>query len=249
MASLLYPGNTLSQRVLQDAVWALETNLRLSPPQRRQTCLRLDGGFGTDENLDWVLRRGYRLLAKTKSGRRAGAWGRRVTDWQELIPQKRWAAIPDQQLQFCVPTRTLALRWLNKQGKLKHALLVTTDLASPVELLCQTYNLRGGAEIDIRADKQGLLLTQRRKRAWHAQEMLMLLNDLAHNFIVSFRQIALFDTPLAQFGSYRLIQDVFNIPGEVVFEADRLVELRLKQTHPYADCLAQALLRLWDHHS
>ena len=231
--------------MLRQAVWSLETTLRLSPQQRPQTCLRLDGGFGTDDNLNWALWRGYGLMAKSKAGRRAGAWGRRVQHWQELQADQRWVAVAPEQLQFCAPTRTLAFRWRNRQGKLKHALYVVTDMDSSLETVCQKYNLRGGAEVDIRDDKQGLLLTHRRKRAWHAQEILVLLNDLAHNFIGTVRRIALADTPLADFGPYRLIQDVFTIPGEVVIHDKRLVELRLLETHPYADIMAQALPRLW----
>lgn len=245
MASLLYPGNTLSEQVLQEAVWELETVLHLSSPQRQQTCLRLDGGFGTDANLNWLLKRGYGLIAKTKAGRRAGAWGRQVQEWQELPPGQRWIALAPQQLQYCVPTRTLAFRWRNRQGKLKHALYVVTDMDSALEVVCQKYNLRAGAEIDIRDDKQGLLLTHRRKRAWYAQEILVLLNDLAHNFIATFRRTALVNTPLADFGPYRLIQDVFTIPGEAIICDERLVELRLLETHPYAQIMAQALPRLW----
>lgn len=245
MASLLYPGNTLSEQVLQEALWRLETTLQLSPSQRQQTCLRLDGGFGTDANLNWLLKRGYGLIAKTKAGRRAGAWGRRVQAWQELPPGQRWIALAPQQLQYGVPTRTLAFRWRNRQGKLKHALYVVTDMDSPLEVICQKYNLRAAAEIDIRDDKQGLLLTHRRKRAWEAQEILVLLNDLAHNFIATFRTTALANTPLADFGPYRLIQDVFTIPGEAIIRDDRLVELRLLETHPYAQIMAQALPRLW----
>ena len=245
MASLLYPGNTLSEQVLRDAIWALETVLALSPAQRQHTCLRLDGGFGTDDNLNWILQRGYQLSAKHKAGRRAGAWGRRVQQWQPLPPGQRWVALAPEQLHFCRPTRTLLLRWLDTKGKLKHGLFVVTDLHSSLELVCQKYNLRGGAEIDIRDDKQGLLLTHRRKRAWHAQAILVLLNDLAHNFIATFRRIALLETPLANFGAYRLIQDVFTIPGEVVIRDEQLVELRLLETHPYADIMAQALPRLW----
>ena len=235
----------MSEQVLQEAVWSMETALRISAPQRQRTCLRLDGGFGTDDNLNWVLGRGYGLIAKNKAGRRAGAWGQRVQQWQELQAEQRWIALAPQQLQFCVPTRTIALRWRNQKGKLKHALFVITDLVSSLEIICQKYNLRGGAEVDIRDDKQGLLLTHRRKRAWYAQEMLVLLNDLAHNFITMFRQVALVNTPLADFGPYRLIQDVFTIPGEVVIRDERLVELRLLETHPYADIMVQALPRLW----
>ncbi len=56
ITSLLYPGNTLSQAVLRDAVQACERVLAIGPGRRPDVCLRLDAGFGTDDNLDWLLR-------------------------------------------------------------------------------------------------------------------------------------------------------------------------------------------------
>jgi hypothetical protein len=223
----------------------METVLRLSRSQRQHTWLRLDGGFGTDDNLNWALQRGYRLIAKNKAGRRAGAWGRRVQHWQELPGGQHWVALAPEQLPFCAPTRTLAMRWRTQKGQLKHALYVVSDMDAPLDIVCQKYNLRGGAEVDIRDDKQGLLLTHRRKRDWHAQEILVLWNDWAHNFISAFRRLVLADTPLANFGPYRLIQDVFTIPGEVLIRDEQLVELRLLETHPYAEIMAEVLPRLW----
>lgn len=229
-----------------EAVETLERVLGLRPAQRRQVCLRLDAGFGTDPNLDWLLRRNYQLCAKNNSGRRAGAWGAQVQTWQEIEPGRRWVAIPLQQLHFCGPTRTLALRWLDvRKNKFKHALFVVTDLHSPAQQLCHLYDLRGAAEIDIRNDKQGLLLTHRRKRLWHAQETLILLNDLAHNFLSMFRSTALTHTPLASFGPYRLIQEVLNIPGELIFDHEQLIEVHLAQDHPHSHVLLDALPRLW----
>jgi hypothetical protein len=244
--SLLYPGNQLSQYVLREAVYALEDVLNLSALRRKDICLRLDAGFGTDDNLNWALGLGYQLCAKNNSGRRAGSWGQQVQDWQEVEAGHRWVAIPKQQLVFCVPTRTLAVRWLDhRKSTFKHALYVVTDLQSPPTDICHLYDLRGGAEVDIRDDKQGLLLAHRRKRRWHAQEMLILLNDLAHNFLSMFRYLVLAQTPLANFGPYRIIQDVLSIPGEVFFEGDTLIEVRLSQDHPYSEILSQALPRLW----
>jgi hypothetical protein len=232
--------------VLVEAVETLERILCLHPEQRQQVCLRLDAGFGTDPNLDWVLKRNYQLCAKNNSGRRAGAWGSQVQDWQEVEPGRRWVATPIQQLHFCVPTRTLALRWLDvRKNKFKHALFVVTDLCTPALELCHRYDLRRAAEIDIRDDKQGLLLTHRRKRLWHAQEMLILLNDLAHNFLSMFHTTVLVHTPLASFGIYRLIQEVLNIPGELLFDHDQLIEVRLAQDHPHSQVLLDALPRLW----
>ena len=75
--------------------------------------------------------------------------------------------------------------------------------------------------------------------------MLLLLNDLAHNFLSMFRHRVLVDTPIANYGPYRLIRDVFTIPGWALVQNDRLVELRLAGSHPLAPILADVLLRLW----
>jgi hypothetical protein len=243
---LLYPGNQLSQYVLRDAIFTLERVLNLSCEHRKDICLRMDAGFGTDDRLDWVLGLGYQVCAKNNSGRRAGAWGQQIQTWQEVEAGHRWVGIPQQQLSFCAPTRTIAVRWLDhRKNTFKHALFVVTDLHSSLPDICRTYDLRGGAEIDIRDDKQGLLLTHRRKRLWHAQEMLILLNDLAHNFLSMLRYRILADTPLSELGTYRLIQDVLNVPGEIEFDGDQLVEVRLSQDHPYAEALLNALPKLW----
>jgi hypothetical protein len=246
IGSLLYPGNQLSQYALQDAIYTLEHALNISASHRKNICLRLDAGFGTDERLNWALGLGYQLCAKNNSGRRAGTWGQQIQNWQEVEAGHRWVGIPEQQLSFCVPTRTLAVRWLDHhKNSFKHALFVVTDLHSSPLAICRMYDLRGGAEIDIRDDKQGLLLTHRRKRLWHAQEILILLNDLAHNFLSMFRYIILADSPLSDLGPYRLIQDVLSVPGEIEFDGNQLVEVRLSQDHPYAKNLLEALPRLW----
>jgi hypothetical protein len=246
VGSWLYPGNTLSQHVLQTSLWQLEHTLGLNWWHRQHTCIRIDAGFGTDANLNDLLKQGYLLVAKNQSGRRAGAWGERVEAWTTLVPNRRWVALPEQQIQFCRPTRTIAVRWLNQQGKLKHALYVVTDLTSSIVDVAHLYDLRGGLEVDIREDKQGLLLSHRRKRQWHAQEMLVLLNDLAHNFLIAFRRQVLADTPLANFGLYRLVQDVLTIPGQAAFDDHGFVtDLQLLKSHPYAEILADVLPRLW----
>jgi hypothetical protein len=243
---LLYPGNTLSQNVLQDAVGQMERVLGIAAGQRRSICLRMDAGFGTDNNLAWTLKQGYQMIAKNNSGRRAYAWSQHIVEWHEIKAAHRWIALPKEQLRFALPTRTLAVRWLDREKKrFKHALYVTTDLHSPLAEIAHRYDLRGGFEVNIRDDKQGLLLTHRRKRQWHAQEVLVLLNDLAHNFLSAFRSRVLIGTPLEAYGPYRLIQEVLSIPGKAILQGDRLVGLGLLQSHPHAAILADVLPRLW----
>jgi hypothetical protein len=42
-----------------------------------------------------------------------------------------------------------------------------------------------------------------------------------------------------------LIQEVLNIPGELIFEGDCLSEVHFSQDHPYSKVLLEALPRLW----
>jgi len=66
---------------MMPAVLNTETSLDLAKEHRKQTVYRLDGGSGTDENLIWLLNRGYQILAKGYSGKRANVWARSVSRW------------------------------------------------------------------------------------------------------------------------------------------------------------------------
>jgi hypothetical protein len=70
----------------------MERVLGLTLAQRRRTVLRLDGGFGTDANLNWALWQGYQVLAKGYSGKRANAFARAVPRWEALRAGERWMA-------------------------------------------------------------------------------------------------------------------------------------------------------------
>lgn len=232
--------------MLAESLCHLEETLNLTWQHRKRVCIRIDAGFGTDANLNWLLRQGYQLIAKSHSGRRAGTWGARVQEWTTIEHNRRWVALPEQQLSFCRPTRTVAVRWRNRRNQLKHALYVVTDMSQPIATIAHLYDLRAGLEVDIREDKQGLLLSLRRKRQLYAQEMLCLLNDLAHNFLVALRSSLLADTPLAGFGLYRLVHDVLTVPGNVTFDEQGFItHMQLLRSHPYAGILAAVLPKLW----
>jgi hypothetical protein len=104
------------------------------------------------------------------------------------------------------------------------------------------YDYRGGgAETQFKADKQGLFLAKRTKRAFVAQEMLILLAQLAHNVLIWTRN-GLPETPpaLRRLGILRLVRDVFAIPGRVQRDArGRVCTILLNQHCPYAAALVQ----------
>ena len=245
IASLLYPGSQTSLKSLQPAVLTMERVLYLDPARQRNILLRLDGGFGSDDNLAWVLNRRYQLIAKGFSGKRAAAYARRVKKWTKIRPGERWVARSPVQIAFPVSTQTVIVRWLTEKRQFRHALYISTDIdATPVEV-AKSYDGRGAGEVEIQADIDGLLLRRRRKRSFAAQEMLVLLDDLAHNWLAWFYNWVLKDSPFKDFGPKRIIRDLMTIPGEAEISNDQLVELRLKASHPYAQAMADALKRLW----
>ena len=77
--SKLYPGNTNSCEVLKETITEVERVLGSSRYKRQRTLVRLDGGFGTDENIEWLCSCGYQFVLKGYGGGRTMggcvAWG------------------------------------------------------------------------------------------------------------------------------------------------------------------------------
>jgi hypothetical protein len=88
-------------------------------------------------------------------------------------------------------------------------------------------------------DKQGLFLAKRNKRAFAAQEILVLLAQLAHNLLIWMR----YALPEAQqhLGILRLVRDVWAISGKIELDMQgRVLSITLNQRYPFAATLVQA---------
>ena len=240
----LFEGNTLTMHCLQRAVLAVESSFDLGPAERKRTLYRLDGGAGTDENLRWLLARGYQVLAKGFSGKRANAFAARVLRWDPYDSHCYLGrVIPTFDLGRSIDV-LVKKRW--HKGKWKHSYYVTT-LAFPSKLaFMDRYYLRGGAEVEqFRSDKSGLHLSARRKHRFTAQKALVLLTDLTHNLLSDFRYRGLTHSPFAQWGLVRIVRDLLAVPGRLYFQADQLKRIELLETHPYADALIICLERYY----
>lgn len=98
------------------------------------------------------------------------------------------------------------------------------------------YNLRGGAEVEqFREDKGGLYLSARRKRTFPAQKTLILLTDLTHNLLADFRHRGLTGSTFANWGLKRIVRDLLQMPGLLIFEGAELKRIEFLATHPYAE--------------
>ncbi len=122
---------------------------------------------------------------------------------------------------------------------------ITTCCNLSLPEIVARYDQRGAAEVEIQADKAGLLLARRRKHHLPAQSMLVLLDDLAHNLLALFHAEALVGSRFADFGPKRIVRDLLSIPAEVQIEHDELCALRLQAGHPYAHDMATCLAQWW----
>jgi hypothetical protein len=242
----LYPGNQHSSPTYIPLVRALDAYLAVAPAAKRRVILRSDSGFGADANINYALRHGWHVVTKGSGGRRPKAIVGRVADdaWYELRANDRWVARVSDPPAYARPVQYLALRWRTQKGELRYATVICSVLEwSMVEVIGQ-YDARGACETEIQADKGGLKLCRRRKKQQAAQEALILLTDLAHNLLAWLAPWMWPSGQLASFGTTQLIDDVLAIPGRLIFQHERLVEVQLNALHPYAAEAARGLERL-----
>lgn len=211
--------------------------------------MRTDAGFGGDDKVNRALEGHWQVLTKGKGGRRPNSYAARIApdEWQ-VAGYNRWLAPAVRPVQYRKPTRHLVLRWLTPGGLFKYATLVSSVTQWSDQTLLDFYDDRGRCETEIQSDKGGLKMEKRRKRHLYAQEALILLTDLAHN-LLAWTSNWMFPpgTPLAGFGTTRLIEDVFTISGRLLFEDGHLHEIQLNKDHPYAQETQLGLIRLLEH--
>ena len=252
----LYSGRTQLNRSLQELVAAAESVLNLNRGFRKRTILRIDGGGGNDADINQLLTDGYKLLVKVGHWRRVEKLVATVATWHvDPKDPKRQAGWVTKPFAYDQPTRQLAVRCQTKKGKWRTAILVFNlnddqlrwlneqgkrPFSPPIDPLWQAvyaYDLRGGAvETAIKGSKQGLGITKRNKKSFHAQEMLLLLGQLAYNVTCWVRNgLASCQARLRQFGMLRMIRDAFHVSGFLVFNADsHIVQISLNQAHELA---------------
>jgi hypothetical protein len=259
----LYPGNTRLRESLYELVEATEETLALDEGRRARTVIRVDGGGGTDRQINWLLARGYQVMTKVHNWQRSVKLAKSVKQWyqdpQHPSREVGWVETPHA---YVRPTRQVAIRKRKKDGRWNYRILVFTlsnevlfalnHRSQPTSrrerrtlyAAVHHYDLRGGGvETAIRASKQGLGMTKRNKRRFCAQEMLCLLAQLAYNVLTWVHSDTTARTPkLCQFGKLRLLRDVFQIPGRITLDKQgRILEIALNQAHPYAAAFVQSM--------
>jgi hypothetical protein len=231
----LYRGRAHLESKLEELIIATEETLALNKRQRQRTLLRIDGAGGSDRFINWVLEKGFGILTKVQSWKRSRKLAATVKEWhvdpRDDGREVGWVTAPHP---YSRATRQLAVRKRNKKGKWLYSVLVTSLPPQSLRWLAQqptprqlpdtdqtmwaflhAYDRRGGGvETSIRESKQALGLNKRNKRRFTAQEMLVLLTQLAHNVLIWFRQaMTAVNAKWRTYGLLRLVRDFLRMRG------------------------------------
>lgn len=241
--SKLHPGNTNSCEVLKQTMNEVERVLGSSPHKRQRTLIRLDGGFGTDENVEWLCTWGYQFVVKGYGGGRAGKLARSVVEdaWHEGPTTGQLLAIPTQEEapRYSRKTKTVLRRWKDAKGKLYTDYLLSTLTDLTADQIAKLYDERAGMESGIKGDKRGLGIENRRKKSFFAQEALVLLAQLSHNLLAYFKEWLLGATDARKLGMERLLREVLAMPAEARrTRRGTKLSLKVPELHPWAQALA-----------
>lgn len=263
----LFDGKTQLTSALQPLIQAAEGVLELSKAKRERTIVRIDAGGGSLGAVNWLLSRGYVVLAKDYSSERSATLAASVSKWYDdpKLPERQvgWVRVPPREY-VCEVVR-LAVRCRKANGQWGYGVLIAPlDLAPILALLgphgvapqtdaarllayVYAYDRRGGGvETALRDDKQGLGLTKRNKKRFEAQQLLTMLGTLAHNVIVWARLwLSVQQGKVAHYGMVRMVRDVFHITGQIGLDArGHVVEIVLNQAAPLVRGIVKALQTL-----
>jgi hypothetical protein len=235
----LYPGNTSLSSVMAMVVQEAEDVLNLSPEHRPRVLIRIDAAGGGEARIDWLLEQDYLVHIKMFSWKRAANLARSVVVWYPSPDHPhREAGLVRHPYPFARPTIQIAVRSAKARGGWSYHVIVSSlapeqavvlagkppETASQVDALIHAYtdvydDRSGPMEHSFGEDHQGLPLCKRHRRAFVAQEMMLLLLALAHNTLIWSREWLASGYPqVRDLGILRLVRDIMQVPGLVAFD-------------------------------
>ena len=134
--------------------------------------------------LNWLLSRGYQVVAKISHSGRVRKLRQAVGPWQPTSSPGREIAAVLHPHRFCRATRQWVIRTPKDKGGYQYAVLVTTLTDLEPAALADAYDGRATIESSFCQDKQALGLVTRQQRRWEAQQMVLLLARLAHHLLL-----------------------------------------------------------------
>ncbi|HSH80755.1 MAG TPA: hypothetical protein VLA19_19680 [Herpetosiphonaceae bacterium] len=114
----LLPGTDQLAKALRPLVEATEQVLALAEVRRARTLIRVDAGGGSVGDINWLLGRGYQVLAKEYSGKRAHKLAATVTEWVDdpQVPGRQVGWVPGAAPEYVRPVQRIAVRCRKKNG-------------------------------------------------------------------------------------------------------------------------------------
>ena len=241
--------------------------------KRERTIVRMDSGGGTIADINWALKRGYRIYCKDYSAQRARKLAEEVERWvpDPQVEGREVGLVTTVTTEYVCPVTRVAVRCRKNNGQWGYGVLISAlsneevmgqmrqskggrrhmerlrgvEKAAPEDAVLLAYvyfydERGGGVETEIKEDKQGLGMTKRNKKRFAAQQMVVQLGALAHNVTVwTRRELSKLCPKLEKYGILRLIRDVFQISGKIVFDAAaRVTQIVLNE----ADSIARAAI-------
>jgi hypothetical protein len=177
-------------------------------------------------------------------------------------PSREFAWL-DANASYCKEVRRLAVRCHKNNGQWAVGVMVCTltpaqvakelgiklDFNNEAQIMrayAQLYDQRGGGvETEFKEDKQALGINKRNKKSFLAQQLVMLLNSLAHNILIWVRfHIGQSEPTLASLGLLRLVRDVLHITGFIVTDLyQQILSITFNMASPWASKLANSFQR------
>jgi Transposase DDE domain group 1 len=245
----LLRGAASAVPALKTALNEVETRLGWTRERRQQIVLRLDGGCGTTEVLNWLLSRGYQVVAKISHSGRGRKVRQALGPWQPTSSPGREIAAVLHPHRFCRATRQWVIRTPKDKEGYQYAVLVMTLPDLEPTALADAYDGRAMIEATFCQDKQALGLATRRQRRWEAQQMVLLLARLAHHLLLWGKQwlsrVPATRRRLQGYGLVRLLRDVWAVPGIIRWRRGWMVSVRFSPLHPLATPLQASFSALF----
>jgi Transposase DDE domain group 1 len=245
----LLRGKETAVPALKSALQEVESRLGWTRERRAQIVVRLDGGFGTTEVLNWLLSRGYQVVAKISNRSRVQKLRQAIGPWQPTSSPGREMAAVLRPHRCCRTTRQWVIRTPKEQGGYQYAVVLTTLADLEPATVADAYDGRAMIEATFCQDKQALGLVKRRQHKWEAQQMVLLLARLAHHILLwSKRWLSRVPTTrrrLDGYGLVRLLQEGTTVPGVIRWRRGWMVSVHFDPLHPLAEALQQGFAALF----
>lgn len=199
---------------------------------------RVDAGSGSLEDLNWLLARGYEVMAKGYSGRRVVRLANMVTNWvlDPAWSERSFVWVNEPPTDYIRPLQRMIVRYHRQDGTFAHGVLICSlsaeqaltvlkrprsqaaDSGAVLATSVDFYDQRGGGiETSFKDHKQGLGLKKRNKKRFEAQHMLLLPGSLAHNVVIwAHRWLSC--PQIQHHGILRMVCDVFHVSGMLRIE-------------------------------